>query len=717
MMGLIHRMSIGSKLLLLGALVLGTVSVPLYLQLRLSQELIAAADGERAGLDPARKLMKLVQLTQQHRGLSAAFLGGNASVQAAREAKKAEVDKTLAALEAQIKAAAMPPALVAAWNSGVDDWRALEAAVDGRSLSAAESSSKHAAVIVHYFKTVDLLLDHSGLILDPQADSYYLMTATLIKLPFATEALGQTRARGAGFLAEGQIGPDGRAMMAGLVQQANDHYQGMLLAFDKAFAANPGLKASLGARLEAARTPVQASLDLARKEVVAADPLKYPAPDYIASFTQTIDTLFTLEEAALGGLENELDGRASALRRTQYVQFGLLGLMLLGVSLLARQIVRSITEPLNRAVSLAEQIARGDLTGEAQIRGRDEIAKLMTALAQMKDSLHRVVGQVRGNAESVATASQEIALGNGDLSRRTEQQASSLQQTASSMEELTGTVKLNADHARDANQLAQQARELALRGGSAVDQVIETMRGIDASSKKISDIIGVIDGIAFQTNILALNAAVEAARAGDQGRGFAVVAGEVRGLAKRSADAAKEIKSLITASVDRADHPRVAGAEQRAGSDQRCDRAHGPADAAERRTGRAIRRGGGEPQGTGGALGRPGEHLQAEQGGTSARRLTRQAAPSVRFTRRQRARRPCRRPRGRSRPVQRPHPSSGSAAGRAAGTPGAADRPGGWTLRRPGARLQDASSARRGSRRRYGLVPCRFSNDAECVLR
>ena len=553
MMSLIHRMSISRKLLLLGALVLGTVSVPLYLQLRQSQELIAAADGERAGLAPARALMKLVQLTQQHRGLSAAFLGGNASVQSAREAKKAEVDKTLATLDAQIKAAGMPSPLMAAWTSGVDEWHSLEAAVDGRSLSAADSSSRHAALISRYFKTVDLLLDHSGLILDPQADSYYLIAATLIKLPFATEALGQTRARGAGFLAESKIGPEGRAMMAGLVQQANDHYQGMLTAFGKAFAANAALKASLEPQLEAARAPVQASLDLASKEVIAADPLQYPAPDYIASFTRTIDTLFKLEEAALTGLEAALDERVLSLRRTQYVQFGLLGLMLLAVSLLARQIARSITEPLGRAVELAEQIARGDLTGEAQVRGRDEIAKLMVALRQMKDSLHRMVGEVRGNAESVATASNEIVHGNTDLSRRTEQQASSLQQTASSMEELTGTVKLNADHARSANQLAQQARDLALRGGNAVDQVIETMRGIDASSKKISDIIGVIDGIAFQTNILALNAAVEAARAGDQGRGFAVVAGEVRGLAKRSAEAAKEIKTLITASVEQVD--------------------------------------------------------------------------------------------------------------------------------------------------------------------
>jgi methyl-accepting chemotaxis protein len=235
------------------------------------------------------------------------------------------------------------------------------------------------------------------------------------------------------------------------------------------------------------------------------------------------------------------------------VQFGLLGLLLFGVAMLARQVVRSITQPLDLAVTLAERIAAGDLTGEAHVRGRDEIAKLMVALKRMKESLNQVVGNVRGNAESVATGSSEIAQGNADLSKRTEQQASSLEETASAMEELTSTVKQNAANAHHANQLAQEARDLALRGGQAVDQVIMTMKGIDGSSKKIADIIGVIDSIAFQTNILALNAAVEAARAGDQGRGFAVVASEVRLLAKRSADAAKEIKVLISASVEQVD--------------------------------------------------------------------------------------------------------------------------------------------------------------------
>ncbi|MED5621990.1 methyl-accepting chemotaxis protein [Ideonella sp. BN130291] len=552
-MNLIHRLSVGHKLLLLGVLVLAAISVPLYLQLKLSRELIGAAESERQGVEPARQLMKLVQLTQQHRGLSAGLLGGNASVAAARDAKKAEVAKAIATLDTRFKAETLPAGMADAWRLAQQDWQALQAAVDDRKLSAAESSTQHAALITRYFKTLDGLLDHTGLILDPQADTYYLMSATLIKLPYATEALGQTRARGAGFLAEGKVEPEGRAMLAGLVRSSTDQYEGMSTAFGKVFDANPALKQKLAAKVNEAKPPIEAALALATKEVVSAESLQYPAPQYIASFTATIDGLFALEEAALQALEDELTERVASLRRTEIVQFGLLALMILGVGALARVVVHSITGPLDRAVLLAEQVAAGDLTGDAEVRGRDEIAKLMTALKAMKDSLHRVVGEVRGNAESVAIASREIAQGNADLSRRTEQQAASLEETASSMEELTSTVKHNADNARGANELARQARELAERGGASVQHVIQTMQGIEASSRKIADIIGVIDGIAFQTNILALNAAVEAARAGEQGRGFAVVASEVRSLAQRSAQAAKEIKTLISASVEQVD--------------------------------------------------------------------------------------------------------------------------------------------------------------------
>jgi methyl-accepting chemotaxis protein len=208
-----------------------------------------------------------------------------------------------------------------------------------------------------------------------------------------------------------------------------------------------------------------------------------------------------------------------------------------------------ISRPLVDAVHIAQTVAAGNLTSKIEVSTTDETGQLLAALKEMNDNLQNIVGQVRTGTDVIATAASEIASGNLDLSARTEQQASSLEETASSMEEMTSTVKQNSDNARRANELAHSASGIALQGGNVVSQVVETMGSINASSSKIVDIIGVIDGIAFQTNILALNAAVEAARAGEQGRGFAVVASEVRNLAQRSASAAKEIKSLITDSV------------------------------------------------------------------------------------------------------------------------------------------------------------------------
>jgi methyl-accepting chemotaxis protein len=266
-----------------------------------------------------------------------------------------------------------------------------------------------------------------------------------------------------------------------------------------------------------------------------------------------IGAMEDLQRYEEGMLQARSEAANTAADRAELLLVALAALcVLIGIAT-AVLITRSVTRPLQSAADAAKAIAAGDLTQPIAVVGRDEVADLLRGLTVMQDSLRTLVGRVRSSTDSIKVASGEISAGSHDLSSRTEQAASSLQQTAASMEQITGTVRSSADSSRTANQLAASAAEVATRGGKVVDEVVKTMGDINGASQKIADIIGVIDGIAFQTNILALNAAVEAARAGEQGRGFAVVASEVRSLAGRSAQAAREIKVLIGDSVGKVD--------------------------------------------------------------------------------------------------------------------------------------------------------------------
>ena len=310
---------------------------------------------------------------------------------------------------------------------------------------------------------------------------------------------------------------------------------------------------ALSARLRdyaGALAPVMVQLEAGGRDSAAGARLLAPARAAIVSGERIVEELQALQRHDAAAAEAEMQQSIAQTLQWFAAAIALSVALVLPLTLLN---MRSICRPLDEACRLADRIAGGDLSHPADDSGQDEPAALMHALTRMQNSLARMVSQLRASTDSMGSASAEIASGNQDLSQRTEQAASNLQQTTSSMEQLTGTVRQSADSARQANQLASSAAEVAARGGAVVAQVVTTMDEINASSKKIADIIGVIDGIAFQTNILALNAAVEAARAGEQGRGFAVVASEVRSLAQRSAQAAKEIKGLIGASVERVD--------------------------------------------------------------------------------------------------------------------------------------------------------------------
>ncbi|MBY0454006.1 MAG: MCP four helix bundle domain-containing protein [Burkholderiaceae bacterium] len=313
--------------------------------------------------------------------------------------------------------------------------------------------------------------------------------------------------------------PEGKALLAQLKDKRGKYVQ----SFSKV------------AQLVEAGAHDQAVALLKSETLPALDALQAP-----------IDGLLALQKKWVSDSSKEvLDDIGSA--RIVMLLLGAVGL-LQGL-VLSSWITRSITVPLRQAVQVAQRVAAGNLESRIEVVGRDETSELLQALRSMNDSLVGIVSHVRGGTNAIASATSQIAAGNIDLSSRTEEQASALEQTVASMGELAGTVKQNYEYGKNANQIAETAAEVAVKGGAMVARVVDTMEAINTSSRKIADIIGVIDGIAFQTNILALNAAVEAARAGEQGRGFAVVASEVRSLAGRSASAAKEIKGLIEASV------------------------------------------------------------------------------------------------------------------------------------------------------------------------
>ena len=304
--------------------------------------------------------------------------------------------------------------------------------------------------------------------------------------------------------------------------------------------------------------PAAAGKEIAKEAVAEAAPPD-PMLQVRQEFTSKVIPAFDVYQKSLQDFVT-LQERAYEATRADYAErartlilwsSGLMLLLVLAIAMAAAWLLRSIRQPLNEANELAARIAKGDLSMQIDTRRSDEFGDLMKSLAIMTASLAQMVNQVRQTTVGIATASSEIASGNNDLAQRTEQSSSNLQSTASSMDHLTRTVQASADNARQASTLAATASSVAERGGAVVRQVVSTMEDINVSSRKIADIIGVIDGIAFQTNILALNAAVEAARAGEQGRGFAVVASEVRSLAQRSAEAAKEIKMLINTSVDK----------------------------------------------------------------------------------------------------------------------------------------------------------------------
>jgi methyl-accepting chemotaxis protein len=548
---LFRRIGFRSKALIISMVFLLPIAHLCWNYFTAQQGAIGFSAKERLGVTYARALMPVLRVLQDDRlaALTVAQAG-------AAQAPAAPADAAAALSQLQAVQATLGEALgtAAAWK------RLQEAAIQAEGVKSG-ADAVFAARTAHVAALLDLLgvaTDGSNLTLDPDIDTYYLMDAALFRLPVMLEAVAQLRGLGVTALGGAQASP---AQVRRVVEQQAalaTNLAAMEAGIAKAVAYNAEVAAAV--QLQQALVPLKQFAGRVESTVLAEGGPKGDADAHVAAANETLAALQALGTRATDRLDVLVAARVDRMAWARNLTAVVLVLSLLVAVYLFVAFRKVLEGGLNEVAFHIDAMRDGDLTTQPRAWGADEAARLMHTLAEMQGSLRRIVSQVRSASDTLVGSSEEISSGAHDLHARTEQSAANLQETASAMEQIAATVKNNADTLEQATGLAGSNADAAERGGRVIQQVVQTMHGINVSSGRISEIIGTIDGIAFQTNILALNAAVEAARAGEQGRGFAVVAGEVRALAQRSASAAREIKSLITQSVEEVEGGvRVAG--------------------------------------------------------------------------------------------------------------------------------------------------------------
>ncbi|PTT90049.1 hypothetical protein DBR42_06745 [Pelomonas sp. HMWF004] len=541
--------SLRTRLAMVTALALMLGIVPSMLLLRNYQAQLATVADEARALPANRAWQAVLAQLQQQRGLAAEALSTkpDAKPQALAAARAAQA--ALTSLQQVMAASGLPEALTAAQRERIDALLAQQAALakalaDGP-LDTSRLLAAQAALAEAAFESIADLNAGSGLLLDPEAASYFAIIAGLQAAPRVQDALSELAAiaRAAAV--------DDLALVSAAQTRYREHAGQMQLHLRLALAAGDS---ALNERL----SPLLASAQGQRKQVddtllAAAKDVNFPLDQLAAKLQEAGALQARLSGQVMEALDAVLGERAAQASQRRNLLMVLLPVLLALMVMVMVRSIRQLLLPVRQMVEVTERIAAGDLSQAVPLGRRDELGRVLMALSDMQQRLRTLVERIHADAGSIRIAAQEIALGNQDLADRTEQAAARLQQTASNVQTLTDAVQHSSQAAADIDALARSTAEVANRGGAVVSEVVRSMQGIDSASRRIADITGLIDGIAFQTNILALNAAVEAARAGEQGRGFAVVATEVRSLAQRSATAAREIKTLIHQSVERVD--------------------------------------------------------------------------------------------------------------------------------------------------------------------
>jgi methyl-accepting chemotaxis protein len=545
----IRNLNFNTKMLaiVIAALVPLVILTVLYMSDK--QHSIRVTERELAGLHRYHNLEDLLLPVGVHEIWSIAAAAGEGAADKLQQAS-AETERVIEQQDAEHEDYGAADEDARRWSEIKSAWAVLSTTKASNVADVVRMHNELRQKIIEYR---DFIASSSGLALDSDAVTHFLIDATVMHVPDYVSYVTELRSHSAA------AGAAGKASTADATQITRTEVlaQGALdtIATDIRHAAEGGAAGqAVRASAEQSLAQVRSAFDGFRKYVaenVTSGSIASPLDDVLQNAGQLTSAIGSFHGTMETATQSQLERAASDLRGTRNRLLVMVALaLLLGVGTMIAVTITTVSG-MHSAVQLVSRLAEGDYTGDIETHGRDELSRMMQALRGMQDKLSGVLGGVKESAITVATAARQINAGTVDLSQRTEQQAAHLEETASSMEEMTSTVKQNADNARLANKLAQAARDQAEHGGTVVEQAVSAMGAIDVASKKIADIISVIDEIAFQTNLLALNAAVEAARAGDQGRGFAVVASEVRSLAQRSASAAKEIKDLIHDSVNK----------------------------------------------------------------------------------------------------------------------------------------------------------------------